>query len=448
MSQDNYLSLFTNIPNIILKDKEDFEKEDECMGYRYSPSIIPKKDRIIVLGDLHGDFGLTIKCLELAKVVNRKVKNNKLNIDNYEWIGGKTVVVQVGDKLDSCRALDNKCEYPASTTNDVTLDTDLIKFFIELNIIAEEHGGAVYSLLGNHELMNVQGNLNYVSYNGLVSFSKQKGGSDVCEYPDIKEDAEFKRIYQNITNKEIHKIIRNYEPERTPRQMYGNPLQELKKLKLDMNKDKPEKLNIKGGKYIKYNENMEELEAGKKRRKLAFKPGNEYAKMLACSNKSALIIGSFLFVHAGIIPEFIEQLGIEGPDDIYKINYAVRKWLLGLINMEYVDKIVSSSNAGSMFWDRILGTIPPNVDNNDPICIKYLDPVLKLFNVGNMVVGHTPQYFAHKHTVGINSTCGNKLHRVDIGASEAFEKFDLESSDLRKAQVLEILNDSIINIIK
>ena len=34
--------------------------------------------------------------------------------------------------------------------------------------------GGVYSLLGNHEIMNVQGNLNYVSYKGLEQFKDEK----------------------------------------------------------------------------------------------------------------------------------------------------------------------------------------------------------------------------------------------------------------------------------
>lgn len=101
---------------------------------------------------------------------------------------------------------------------------------------------------------------------------------------------------------------------------------------------------------------------------------------------------------------------------------------------------------------RILGEIPPNINNNDPACVDYIDPVLKLFNIGHMIIGHTPQFFKNKS--GINKTCGDKLWRVDIGACNAFDKFDNsynnngEITDMRKAQVLEIINDTEIKVVK
>jgi len=178
----------------------------------------------------------------------------------------------------------------------------------------------------------------------------------------------------------------------------------------------------------------------------SFKPGNEYAKLLACTRLPALIIGSYIFVHAGFINKFLNELQINNRNDLYKIGYVMRLWLLGLIDKNYVVNIINSKPY-SLFWDRILGGIPPNVSNDDPKCIKYLNDVLKLFDVKSMIIGHTPQYFANH--IGINKTCGNNLWRVDFGGSFGFHKFDKEFDkndkkiiDFRRAQVLRIKGDN------
>lgn len=344
-------------------DLEEFNKN--CPKYNYLPTILPAAKRIIVIGDLHGDYDLTIESLILAGVID----------NNLNWVGNDTIVVQVGDQIDRCRPYDHKCDHELATVNDEASDIKIMKLMTELHNKALKEKGAVYSLLGNHELMNSLGNLNYVSYKGLKEFDNYKDPDDLSKT----------------------------------------------------------------------------FTSGAHARAHAFAPGNEHAKFMACTRQSSLIIGSFLFVHAGIIPKFTEKLNIKNKKDLVKINKLVRKWLLGLINKDYVDQIVGS-NKYSMFWDRILGGIPPNMNNNDSKCVKYLDPVLELLNINHMVIGHTPQSFSNNDN--INATCNNKLWRVDNGSSMAFHNFDdqFKSSGkmdtLRKAQVLEILNDKDIKVLK
>ncbi len=342
-----------------------------CKEYDYIPTVLPKTRRIIALGDIHGDFKLCIKLLKLAKVIDK----------NYNWIGEDTIVVQVGDQIDRCRPYNGKsCDLKDTTIDDEHSDIKILKFFTKLNKEAQKNipPGRVISLLGNHELLNVQGYFNYVSYEGIEKFN---------EYSD---------------------------PE--------NPQLIFK--------------------------------SGEEARKYSFKPGKEYARFLGCTRLGAVIVGSNLFVHAGIIDHFIRQLNIDvttgNTSDLEDINLKIQKWLLGLIEKKYVDDIISGSEY-SMFWNRILGDLPSNVSLNDPECSNNISKVLKIFNINSMIIGHTPQSF--KFNEKINGTCSGKVWRIDNGSSKAFDIFDHELiqtgkvSESRKPQVLEIINDQYFNVL-
>jgi hypothetical protein len=117
------------------------------------PYIFEKRDRILVIGDIHGDFRRLVHIL----VRDLGVIDEKLN-----WIAEPpdTVIVQMGDQVDSCRSNCHK-----EKKSDKSDDISVLKFMTDLHIIASKKGGMVLSLLGNHELMNVQGNFDYVSRN-------------------------------------------------------------------------------------------------------------------------------------------------------------------------------------------------------------------------------------------------------------------------------------------
>lgn len=96
--------------------------------------------RIIAIGDVHGDYGSALDALQLAGAV-----------DNAgDWIGDGLIVVQVGDQTD--RGDDER---------------EILDWFEDLRVQAEAAGGAFYPLLGNHEVMNVQLDLRYVTDGGF-----------------------------------------------------------------------------------------------------------------------------------------------------------------------------------------------------------------------------------------------------------------------------------------
>ena len=108
-------------------------------------------EKIVAVGDLHGDFKNFVEILKINKIIDSQ-KN---------WIAGKIHLVQIGDVLD--RGDDAK---------------DIFDFLIELEKQAEEAGGKVHMLLGNHEEMNITGfafnRRGYVSAEQLRSFLPDK----------------------------------------------------------------------------------------------------------------------------------------------------------------------------------------------------------------------------------------------------------------------------------
>jgi hypothetical protein len=104
------------------------------------------------------------------------LKLAKLIDDDLNWIAKpkSTIVVQIGDQVDRCRPEPGKkCTDPDTTPNDEGRDIDILELFNELHKKAKKYGGGVYSLLGNHEIMNVDGDLNYVSYQGFIQFKDE-----------------------------------------------------------------------------------------------------------------------------------------------------------------------------------------------------------------------------------------------------------------------------------
>ena len=125
------------------------------------PSVLKKVNRIVVIGDLHGDLFAMLYALYIAGVIN----------EYSEWIGSDTVVVQLGDQIDKGgRGLSS-----VDNTNDPTEELRIMEYMHHLHFEAKEQGGAVYNLLGNHELMNILGDFRYATGEHVMGF----GGNSV-----------------------------------------------------------------------------------------------------------------------------------------------------------------------------------------------------------------------------------------------------------------------------
>lgn len=110
------------------------------------PTRFPAPPRIVAIGDLHGDLAATRAALRLAGAVDER----------DDWAGGDLVLVQTGDQLD--RGDDER---------------EILDLLDRLAEQAAAAGGAVHVLNGNHELMNVQGDVRYVTLDGFADFLEE-----------------------------------------------------------------------------------------------------------------------------------------------------------------------------------------------------------------------------------------------------------------------------------
>lgn len=280
-----------------------------------------KFKRIIAIGDIHGDFDVFIKTLLLGGVID----------ENNNWIAYDTIVVQMGDQVDSFRA-----EMYAKKK-----ELGRFSFFKINNLIkkldkqAQKKKSRLISILGNHEIMNLVGDFRYTGSNQMLETTDDKTSSDV----ELKDD-----------------------------------------------------------------------------RKKFFKNNKDILIDFACNRNVVVKVGSWLFVHGGLILEILEEYSLE------QINKITTNWILGKkVNPEDFNKILNF-NPKSPLWNRDFGG--PQVE------CDYLYKTLNFINLEYMVIGHTIQ------NNGINSKCSKKLWRSDVGLSN--RKY---SDDTSNIQVIEIIDD-------
>lgn len=115
-------------------------------GVAVAFSACARQPRIVAFGDVHGDLDATRNALRLAGAIDAR----------DQWIGGSMIVVQTGDQLDRGDE-----------------EMEILDLFERLKEEAAAAGGAFQALLGNHEMMNVRGDLRYVTEDGFADFAGQ-----------------------------------------------------------------------------------------------------------------------------------------------------------------------------------------------------------------------------------------------------------------------------------
>ncbi|HET7440401.1 MAG TPA: metallophosphoesterase [Terriglobales bacterium] len=332
---------------------------------------------VMAIADIHGDFDDLVALLQHAGLIDAA----------HHWSGGKTTLVQVGDVLD-------RGPKPRQAM-------DLL---MALEKEAPKTGGQLVCLLGNHEVMNITGDLRYVTPENFASFAT----------PD--SDKRRGAAYQE------------YEKWRSK---HSQLLAEL---------SQPMELTEA--------EWMARHPAGFLEQREAFSPNGVYGKWLR-EHSAIAKIGDVMFLHGGLSPSVaslkLETINAHIRDEIKEFDsdkqYMLdEKIILPFFNLQEVTAVAQAEiiaerkgrmNADTRRQERLLQFLKIgewfSVRSDGPLWFRgydvwsdeeaaaHLDKALKTNNVAHIVVGHTVQKGGR-----VRSRFDNKVFLIDTGMLSSY----------------------------
>jgi hypothetical protein len=305
-----------------------------AMAVAASPA--PQPARIVAIGDLHGDFAVWRDIAGAAGLVD----------SSGRWTGGPATLVQVGDVVD--RGPDS-----------LKIVHDLMRLQKE----APRQGGRVIALVGNHEAMNITGDLRYTT------------PADFAAYSTANSAAMRERLY-HVKKTEIEAKYRSRDPKMSAAAIHDA--------------------------WVKA------TPLGWVEQRLAWAPNGEVGKWVIRNPAVALVDGN-LFVHGGLSVEAAKL-------PIAEINKRVAAALAKDDNSP--DSIIN--NPLGPLWYRGLISRDPKVNEMPaggparPPIEQELTTVLAAYGAKRIVVGHTP------NLKGIQLLYGGKLVTIDTGNSSYY----------------------------
>jgi hypothetical protein len=146
-----------------------------CAATQASPTVWSGVERVVAFADVHGAHAELTALLQSVGVVDAELR----------WTGGKTHLVSLGDLLD--RGADSR---------------KVMDLLMRLQGEAEAAGGRVHVVLGNHEAMNVLGDLRYVAADEFAAYSADEDPAERARERDAllarqagATAADFERLF-------------------------------------------------------------------------------------------------------------------------------------------------------------------------------------------------------------------------------------------------------------
>lgn len=291
--------------------------------------VPPMPARVIAIGDLHGDLAAWRAIARDAGLIDAKGK----------WTGGTTVLVQTGDIAD--RGADTR-----------TIIQDLMRLQKE----AARDGGRVVALVGNHEAMNMVGDIRYVTPGEFAAFANSSS----------------QRLRDTTFEVNSAAIIAAYR------------------------QDKPRSSNADARAAW-----LAQTPPGKLEHRAAWAPNGVIGKWVI-GNPAVLRLGDTLFLHAGLSAAYAQR----SLDDI---NAAVAK---SLAARDQADTAIINDPAGPLWYRGLAQT--DTTASFGASAESELRSVLAAQGARRMVIGHTPVL------AGVTFRHGDRLAMIDTGISAAY----------------------------
>jgi len=256
--------------------------------------------RIVAIGDIHGDYQRLVELLRTAALIDPR----------NTWTGGATHLVLTGDFVD-------RGDHSAQ----------VLDLLMDLEPQARRAGGRLHALIGNHEAMDLYGDLRYVTKDDFAGY----------QGPNSQQlrDQNMRSAWDDLKRQHAQPADENAWRKRF----------------------------------------QDEHPLGWVEHRLAFQPDGKYGKWLR--RKNAIIrINDAVFLHAGISQKYAGSTRSE-------INAKVRQELGDFTKL--ADGMVTDEQGP--LWYRGLAQLP----DDDPDMAALLPRVLKTQEAGHIVIGHTPQ---------------------------------------------------------